>query len=270
MTHETIPNVEVLGGSRWSEDLLAAIAGSTTEDAVPVTVDGTPAGVLSNVRRAGGAIYADLRHMPARLAEMIRTRLKRIGTSVFNDYSLGVRSVEFFTGAPVKDYGDARAEAVRTYTLDASVLHMGTIVDEEWDDEGAIVRQQEDPTMPVNYEDLSAEDQCYLTRQMVDQQVRSYMRMHAGVRYAEALAATLQADPQLKQRYATSWIPLPAGDAPSADWHQAGLEILREADRYQQASPELSREEAIHAVFRSKDNAALIRRYLRGSTPPGT
>ncbi len=55
MTHETIPNVEVLGGSRWSEDLLAAIAGSTTEDAVPVTVDGTPAGVLSNLRLAGGA-----------------------------------------------------------------------------------------------------------------------------------------------------------------------------------------------------------------------
>ncbi len=59
----------------------------------------------------------------------------------------------------------------------------------------------------------------------------------------------------------------PAEHIAAADWHQAGLEVLREADRYQQTSPELSREEAIHAVLR--DNADLTHRYLRGSYRPG-
>jgi hypothetical protein len=219
------------------------------------------------LRLAGGAIYADLRHVPSQVAQAIRTRVRRIGTSVHNNG--GLRAVEFFTKTPVREFGSSTAEALQVDSLDGSVLHMGTIVDEEWDDEGATVRQQEDPTMPMRYEDLPVEDQCDLTRQVVDHRVRTYMNTHAGTGYAEALAATLQADPLLKQRYAASWIPLPAGDAPNADWHEAGLEILREADRYQQEHPELSREEAIHAVFRNQDNAALIRRYLLGSTPPG-
>ena len=59
----------------------------------------------------------------------------------------------------------------------------------------------------------------------------------------------------------------PAEQRAAADWRAAGLEVLREANRYQQQSPELSREDAIRAVLR--DDEDLARRYLRGSFPPG-
>ncbi len=252
--------------------------------------EGAPSfGWLTNVRREGSRLVADAVGVPRKLAQAIaRGGYKKIATQIFSNYESNgrrwpkvLRGVTLLGGQMPRVGSLADLEKLYTRTDEAGreyrtycgrVIPLGDMDDaiDYDDDAGATVRQQEDPTMPVNYEDLPVEDQCDLTRQVVEQQVRTYMRAHAGVGYAEALAATLQADSQLKQRYATSWIPLPAGNAPSADWHQAGLEILRLADAYQQEHPELSREEAIHLAFRDKDNAALIRRYLRGSTPPVT
>ncbi len=253
--------------------------------------EGHPAfGWLVNVRRVGSRLLADAINVPQKLAQLIsRGAYSRIATDIFHDYvnttgrwPLVLKAVTLHgTDLPRIDTlhdleklyhhrTEGDGQTYRTYS--GRLLRSQDVDDLAFDEHtpGADVRQQEDPTMPVNYEDLSAEDQCYLTRQVVDHQVRSYMRAHAGVGYAEALAATLHADPHLKQRYATSWIPLPAGDSPSAEWHEAGQEILRAADAYQQEHPELSRTEAIYAVFRGKDHAALIRRYLRGSSPPST
>ncbi len=103
MPHETIANVEVLGGKRWSEAVLEELADAT--DDVPVTVDGEAAGVLSNVRRAGGSLFADLRRVPARLAEALRTRVQRIGTSVYHDPARGLRAVRTEAGAQQSERG---------------------------------------------------------------------------------------------------------------------------------------------------------------------
>ncbi len=246
-------------------------------------------GWLTNLRREGHRLLATATGVPQKLAALIRQgAYSRIATDLYHGYTSNRRTWPLVLrgctlhgdGLPRVDsladleglyshrYSDAEGQEYRTYS--GRLLRSQDVDDLALDEHtpGADVRQQEDSTMPVNYEDLTVEEQCCLTRQVVDHRVRNYMQEHAGVEYAEALAATLQADPHLKQRYATSWIPLPAGDSPSADWHEAGLEVLREADRNQQEHPELSREEAIRAVLR--DNAELTRRYARGNTPPGT
>ncbi len=263
MTHETIPNVEVLGGSRWSEDELAAIANATPEDAVPVTVDGAPAGALSNLRLAGGAIYADLRHVPARLAETIRTRLKRIGTSVFNDYSFGVRSVEFFTGTPAKAYGSGRAEVLKVYTLDGSVLTMGTIVDEEWDDEGAIVRQEtasmKSGTVLASYEGLPGD--------IVMQRVAAYRVNHPQVSVEMATKSVLDLDPLLKQAYVQApWVSIPpTGGSPMQEPANADVFQQAQAEAHHRATARaakdgLAYEVALRLVLGEDD--VLRRQYL--------
>jgi hypothetical protein len=125
----------------------------------------------------------------------------------------------------------------------------------------------EETTMSVNYEDLSVEEQCHVTRQMVDHQVRRYMQAHAGTSYAEALAATLQADPQLKQRYAESWISLPADGAPSDDEASAqrrgaGGEVLRRARAWlaEHAGQGGTLEDAVRVVVAA--DSQLARAYL--------
>ncbi len=250
--HETIGAVEILGGRRWTAEALAEVLDATVAEDVPVTVDGAPAGVLSNLRLAGGAIYADLRHVPARLAETIRTRLKRIGTSVFNDYSLGVRSVEFFTGAPAKDYGDARAEALKVYTLDASVLHMGTIVDEEWDDEGASVRREtasmKSGTVLASYEGLPGD--------IVMQRVAAYRVNHPQVSVEMATKSVLDLDPLLKQAYVQApWITIPpTGGSPMQEPINAGV--------FQEAQAEVHRRATARAAKDGLDYEVALRLVL--------
>ncbi len=287
-------------GERFSEGDLDAMARASREcgfdaplrlaageDALLKPEAAPSFGWLTNVRREGSRLVADAVGVPRKLADLIaKGAYTEISTEIYDNYKISsgrwprvVRSVVLSGGqmprvgslADLEKLYSRTDEAGREYRIYCGrVIPLGDVDDAIAYDDDAGASCAEDSTMPVNYEDLSVEDQCDLTRQVVDHQVRSYMRAHAGVGYAEALAATLQADPHLKQRYATSWIPLPAGNAPSADWHQAGLEILRLADAYQQKHPELSRTDVIHAVFRDKDNAVLIRRYARGSTPPGT
>ena len=109
----------------------------------------------------------------------------------------------------------------------------------------------------------------------VIRQVRAFQRQETNLTFEEGYHQLRHRDPGLWRRYAENTCAklVTAGDDPAeqraaADWRAAGLEVLREANRYQQQSPGLSREDAIRAVLR--DNAELTRRYARGSFPPGT
>ena len=105
--------------------------------------------------------------------------------------------------------------------------------------------------------------------------VRAYQQEDPNLTFEAGYHQVRHRDPDLWRRYGDKTCARlmttggdPAEQRAAADWHEAGLEVLREADRYQQQYAQLSRADAIRAVLR--DNAALTRRYVRGSYPPGT
>jgi hypothetical protein len=259
MTHRTIPHVEILGGSKWSEDELAEIA-NATEHEVPLRVDGQPAGIVSNIRVAGKKIFADLRRVPLELAALFPTRLKRIGTSVWKDG--GLRSVQFFTGQPAKDYGDARAEALKMYTLDASVLRLGTIVDEDADS-GARVRRETASMKPgtvlASYEDLPGD--------IVMERVAAYRVKHPQVSVEMATKSLLDLDPLLKQAYVqVPWVTItPTGGSPMQEPINAGVFQQAQAEAHRRATARAAKdgldyEVALRLVLGEDD--VLRRQYL--------
>ncbi len=265
--HETVRGVEVLGGSRWTAAELHQIAARSTE--APLQVNGTPAGHVVNVRAVGGRLLADLRGVPGRVAALIRAgRFKRIGTEVYTDRCRGIRGVILTGGdlarlAPeplgARGYGEGSATAIKRYVFDMRGAGCAQEHEEAEMDRFA----QTDAVRP---EDIDA---------AVVARVRAYQAQDPSLSFEAAYRQLPRRDPDLwrlygEKTYATivTVSDSPAEQRAAADWHQAGLEVLRLADAYQQASQELSREEAIHAVLR--DNAELTRRYLRGSSPPGT
>jgi hypothetical protein len=283
MDHETIEGVEVFAaGDHRGEVVTAADLAHMAAAArqvgfrPPITFEAEPgvataAGYATNVRVAGRRLLADLVAVPRALTDIIRHgRFRRIGAEIYQNFTTPGRTwgkvlkrVRLI-GGPVPPSGALPAVAVcaagdamdvRCYTLTFPIPSASCA---------------EDPTMEMNYADLPVEDQCYVTRQMVDGRARRYMQTHAGTSYTEALAVTLRADPLLKERYASSWLSLPVGDAPSDEEEEAaaqrrkaaGEEVLSRARTWlaKHANRDATIEEAVRLVVTA--DSQLARAYL--------
>ncbi len=266
---------------------------------VGLAADAAPAfGWLSDIHRQAQRLVATASSVPKKLADLIRRgAYSRIATDLYHGYknSLGqwplvLRGVTLHgDGLPRIDsladlaglysqahqYTDGAGE-VRTYA--GRVLTAGDVDYLTYDEysEGAACAKEQKETEMDRFEQTDAVRPEDIDAAVVAR-VRAYQAQDPSLTFEDGYRQLAQRDPDVWRLYGgKTYATLgtvavsPAEQRAAADWHEAGLEVLRLADAYQQEHPERSRTQAIHAVFRDKDNAALIRRYLRGSNPPGT
>ncbi len=274
---QIVENVEVFAaGTRGGEvitttDLRTIAQGSADVPLRVGTEDGPVVGRVARLRVLGDKLLATVVALPPRIAAAIRTgRFTTIATQLYIDKARGLRAVILSGGdlarlapEPVGPRGDAggSATAIKRYVF----AMRGAACAQEHEETEMDRFEQTDAVRP---EDIDA---------AVVARVRAYQAQDPSLTFEDGYRQLAQRDPDVWRLYGgKTYATLgtvavsPAEQRAAADWHEAGLEVLRLADAYQQEHPERSRTQAIHAVFRDKDNAALIRRYLRGSNPPGT